>query len=1319
MMTRLVLAAILLSTSMSGLAQVINATLSGTVADSSAALIPGVEITAQNTGTNVVATTITNESGTYRFPSLQPGTYRVSAQLAGFQPQAFELVLGTSQQIRQNFTLQVGAVAQALEVNVAPDELLTTSVQSVSNVLPQRQVMDLPLVGRNALDFVTTTTAGVMGTGGSATTFAGVRASGSGAVNVQVDGQTVNNGRYEQGITAATNINPDMIDEVRLVVAAVDVEGRGSAQVQVRTRSGTNEFHGGAVWNLRNSVLDANSWSNNRLRLAKTWYNKHQYTASLGGPIRRNQTFFFALFDGQRALQKESVDALVLTPTARQGIFRFFPGVINGNADATPSGSGITRIAPVVDKLGVPLNWTQIPGATGPMQSFNVFGDSLNPGDPLRRGMDPTGFITRLLGDMPPANAYDGPATNGGDAVDGLNTAIHRWTRRTVGGPGGTGSAPDNFNRNQVNIKIDHHFNRDHRLTGSWNRGHSYSDNNELSPWPNGFSGESITDPSVLSLNFTSVLSPAILNEFRFGRTFTTLRWIPSYHHTKHGEEAWKYMPVINDIPVLIHPTLFDLNMLGCSGRCSSIGHNSPLTTYTNTLSWTSGAHALKFGAEVRRANSRGWSNGMIIPHVYGGAGDVPVRGIDTITGLLPANQTLAQNLLLSLSGSVNEIRQRFEFRSAEGTEFVDFRGTYFHPENRTNEHGKIMDWHQNEFNFFIKDDWKATRNLTLNFGIRYDLMQVPYALDANGQNFTPGLVGGESAAFGYSGRSFADWMSGGGAQKGALTQATLIGKGTPNPNQGLWRSDHNNWAPAVGFSWSPGWWGQDKTTIRGGYQIAYQLPGGSLSWVHVDAAEVPGMLYNPTDFGDGTFRNLANITIPLQVTQKPLETVPLTQRAQELRTYDVNYSTPYVQTFTLGVTRAVASNLTLDVRYVGTRGVKLHSVFNINTPDFKNNGLFEALQLTRAGGNAPMFDRMMAGLNIGSGVIGRDISGSEALRRHASTRTAIAAGNFVTVAQWLNTTNAGTVQPPLTSGGLLRSSGLFPENFIVANPQFSNVMIRRNMDNSIYHSMQTEMTLRPTRGVTYNAAYTWSKNLGVYSSGFTGINSYRDPTNAFADYSLEASHRTHAFRSYGTFELPFGPNKLVGGGTSGWVARVIEGWKLGAIANLTSGAPLSVTAQTTLYGTGNPDVVGDFPRTGKVGWDSGATFGNYFSQQYQRVRDPQCAGVGSSLTQWCTINALADANGNIVLQHPGPGRFGTLGLTTIEGPGSWDLDMNLQKTVRIHESRTFTMRIDAQNLFNHPTPGNPNLNVNTGTFGQITTKTGTRRVQALLRFDF
>src|SRR6266568_9668629 len=111
-----------------GFAQVgINATLSGTVSDVSGALIPGVEVTATNTGTGVASTALTNESGTYRFPSLQPGPYEVKATLPGFQTQTFRLTLGTAAQIRQNFTLQIGTVSQAVEVTTAADQLLTAA----------------------------------------------------------------------------------------------------------------------------------------------------------------------------------------------------------------------------------------------------------------------------------------------------------------------------------------------------------------------------------------------------------------------------------------------------------------------------------------------------------------------------------------------------------------------------------------------------------------------------------------------------------------------------------------------------------------------------------------------------------------------------------------------------------------------------------------------------------------------------------------------------------------------------------------------------------------------------------------------------------------------------------------------------------------------------------------------------------------------------------------------------------------------------------------------------------------------------------------
>ena len=137
--------------SANGFAQVVNATLSGTVTDASGALIPGVEISAMQTGTGVISTVVTNESGTYRFASLQPGPYQVKALLQGFQTQTFQLTLGTSQQIRQNFTLQVGTVTQTVEVSVAADQLLTAQSSSVGTALAHTQTVDLPLVTRNVI----------------------------------------------------------------------------------------------------------------------------------------------------------------------------------------------------------------------------------------------------------------------------------------------------------------------------------------------------------------------------------------------------------------------------------------------------------------------------------------------------------------------------------------------------------------------------------------------------------------------------------------------------------------------------------------------------------------------------------------------------------------------------------------------------------------------------------------------------------------------------------------------------------------------------------------------------------------------------------------------------------------------------------------------------------------------------------------------------------------------------------------------------------------------------------------------------------------
>jgi hypothetical protein len=190
-----------------------------------------------NEATGVASTALSNESGTYHYPSLQPGTYEVKASLTGFQDRKIKLTLGTSAQIRQNFTLQVGGANTTVDVSVASDELLTASTASVNTVLASQQIVDLPLVGHNVMDLVTQTMPGVQGDSRAAPRLAASRRNSAANIGISMDGVTMNTGRHTQGLKTSYFVSPDMIDEMRVVVAPVDVEGRGAARIQMRARA--------------------------------------------------------------------------------------------------------------------------------------------------------------------------------------------------------------------------------------------------------------------------------------------------------------------------------------------------------------------------------------------------------------------------------------------------------------------------------------------------------------------------------------------------------------------------------------------------------------------------------------------------------------------------------------------------------------------------------------------------------------------------------------------------------------------------------------------------------------------------------------------------------------------------------------------------------------------------------------------------------------------------------------------------------------------------------------------------------------------------
>ena len=239
----------------------VNATVGGTVTDTSGAVMPKVDVVAKNNSTGISTKGTTNESGAYEFSSLQPGPYTMSATVAGFKTERFNNVdLGQGQQVRLNFTMQVTQAGETVEVVAEADTQLATTSSSVGGVLANKEVLNLPVASRNVLDLVALTpgvTTQVNAFGAVVPTFAGTQVQD---VNTTRDGMVSNDGRYNSsnGAYSATFTSPDMVEEVRVSTNTIDPAlGRGSAQVQMRTRAGGNEFHGALFYTNANSALAA------------------------------------------------------------------------------------------------------------------------------------------------------------------------------------------------------------------------------------------------------------------------------------------------------------------------------------------------------------------------------------------------------------------------------------------------------------------------------------------------------------------------------------------------------------------------------------------------------------------------------------------------------------------------------------------------------------------------------------------------------------------------------------------------------------------------------------------------------------------------------------------------------------------------------------------------------------------------------------------------------------------------------------------------------------------------------------------------------
>ncbi len=595
----------------------------GTVQDPTGSSVVGAKVKLTNEATGVAFEGQTSESGNYQFESVQIGLYTLEVESAGFKKfvtRNNQLTVGSPMTV--NVSMQLGALADAVEVTSAAELVQTSQSGNLGPVVNERTMKEMPIVATrrrdptSILNVIPGMSSGPNGSGGH------MNGARDRSWNFTLDGIDMNEVSAGGGIgNNPIRVNPDSVAEMKIVTSNASAEsGRNSGgQVAMVTRSGGNDLHGNAFWFYRTPRLNANPWQNNFNRIGKEQFVQNIYGGSIGGPIKKNRTFYFANWQELRAIRNVTSQATVLTAEARAGNFRYVPG--GRNLPAGVAGAS-------VDAGGNPLV---------PVASYNIIAN-----DPLRAGFDPT--VKALIDQTPLPNRFD--------AGDGLNTAgfVFRPT--------------ETEKQRDLTLKVDHLINDKNTVFGRvyWGYQNTLCDgvNGGLPRVPGApCLVDTMRLPRNYAVNWRSNLSTNVTNEFVSG-------W---------SEYNFDFPNPVQD---LTKPTFESAYTMPIAYTFSNARKLNTLQ-FVDNLSWFKGKHAFKAGLNFRltqhldtRSSVGGQNSGLVVNF------DRTVNAVDPTAFGLPAaiqqaiDRPALETMINTLLGRVGQARQGFV---AEGNQFV--RGTF------------------------------------------------------------------------------------------------------------------------------------------------------------------------------------------------------------------------------------------------------------------------------------------------------------------------------------------------------------------------------------------------------------------------------------------------------------------------------------------------------------------------------------------------------------------------------------------------------------------------------------------------------------------
>ena len=653
-------------------AQVATSRAVGTVTDASGGVVSGADVSLANEATNVTLRSKTSSAGTYVFDAVPPGTYTVTVSAKGFKTAVSTgNALTVGQPMTVNSSLQVGNVSEQVDVKSSAEEVQTSSSGNEGNVLGEKQIKDLPIVGtrgRNPLDLVLLQPGVVSG----ANTGGGIHVNGARdrAWNYTLDGIDNNDISAGGSNSAPTKTNPDSLQEYRVITAAPTAEyGRNSGgQVTLETKAGTNQFHGGAFWFYRTPRLNANEWEYNLQGLGKTQFVQNIYGGDIGGPVWKDHTFFFVNIQGLAAHDSSVVSRTVYTQTARDGVWRYAIG-----QRTLPAGVAGAS----VDAAGNPL-----PGVA--IGQYNIFAN-----DPQHIGMDPN--IKAQITSTPLPNNFAGGSGLLGGSSDGLNTALYTF------------SAPSIENQQDNTIRIDHVINERHALFARASWGHQNSDCDSVNLGQMLFPGSGCTvntlrNPRNLAFSWRATLTPTFTNELIVGQSNFSYSFVSPL--AKPGDLFIESEPV------------------DTIGSQQAIGNARTLNTnqIVDNASFSKGAHLLKFGTNLRFSYHDDDRGSIAAENANQGVNfSTSLNPVDPVAFTLPGDIQTANDLpalqtsINFLLGRVGRTDQGF---ASNGTNYIP--GDY---------HFKA---HYNQLEYYLQDTYKVSPRLTVDLGVRLEMYLAP-----------------------------------------------------------------------------------------------------------------------------------------------------------------------------------------------------------------------------------------------------------------------------------------------------------------------------------------------------------------------------------------------------------------------------------------------------------------------------------------------------------------------------------------------------------------------------------------------------------------